>query len=36
MKENKENTLKVIGENIKRIRLMKNLTQEESSQEIDL
>lgn len=35
MKENKENTLKVIGQNIKRIRLLKNLTQEELAEKLD-
>ena len=35
MKENKENTLKVIGQNIKRIRLMKNLTQEGLAEKLD-
>ena len=35
MKENKENTLKVIGQNIKQIRLLKNLTQEELAEKLD-
>ena len=35
IKENKENTLKVIGQNIKRIRLMKNLTQGGLSEKLD-
>lgn len=35
MKENKENTLKVIGQNIKRIRLLKNLTQEGLAEKLD-
>lgn len=35
MKENKENTLKVIGKNIKQIRLLKNLIQEELAEKID-
>lgn len=35
MKENKENTLKVIGQNIKRIRLLKNLTQETLAEKLD-
>lgn len=36
MKENKENTLKVIGQNIKQIRLLKNLTQEELAEKLDI
>ena len=35
MKENKENTLKVIGQNIKRIRLLKNQTQEGLAEMLD-
>lgn len=35
MKENKENTLKVIGQNIKRIRLLKGLTQEQLAEKLD-
>ena len=35
MKENKENTLQVIGQNIKRIRLLKNLTQEQLAEKLD-
>lgn len=35
MKENKENTLKVIGKNIQQIRLLKNLIQEELAEKID-
>lgn len=35
MKENKENTLKIIGQNIKRIRLLKNLTQEELAEKLE-
>lgn len=35
MKENKENTLKVIGQNIQQIRLLKNLTQEELAEKLD-
>lgn len=35
MKGNKENTLKVIGQNIKQIRLLKNLTQEELAEKLD-
>lgn len=35
MKEHKENTLKVIGQNIKRIRMLKNLTQETLAEKLD-
>lgn len=35
MKENKENILKIIGKNIKQIRLLKNLTQEELAEKLD-
>ena len=35
MKENKENTLKVIGQNIKQIRLLKNQTQEGLAEMLD-
>ena len=35
MKENKEHTLKIIGQNIKRIRLLKGLTQEQLAEKLD-
>ena len=31
----KENTLKIIGQNIKKIRLLKNLTQEELAEKLE-